>query len=33
LIEPGYRERCIHALIGIILDLNHYLGSARLFIP
>ena len=33
LIEPVYRERCIHALIGIILDLNNYLGSARLFIP
>ncbi len=33
LIEPVYRERCIHPLIGIILDLNNYLGSARLFIP
>jgi hypothetical protein len=33
LIEPAYRERCIHALIGIILDLNNYLGSVRLFIP
>jgi hypothetical protein len=33
LIEPVYRERCIHTLISIVLDLNNYRGSARLFIP
>lgn len=33
LIEPTYRERCIHMLISIILDLPNYLGSARLYIP
>jgi hypothetical protein len=33
IIEPEYRERCIHALIGIVLDLDNYLGAARLYIP
>ncbi len=33
LIEPTYREQCVHSLIGIILDLNNYLGAARIYIP
>ena len=33
IVEPEYRERCIHALIGIALDLDNYLGAARLYIP
>lgn len=33
LIEPTYREQCIHSLIGIILDLINYLGTARIYIP
>jgi hypothetical protein len=32
-LQPVYRERCLHALIGIILDLHNYLGSARLVSP
>lgn len=31
--EQDYRERCIHALISIVFDLENYLGSARQYIP
>ena len=33
IFEPEYRERCMHALIGIVLDLDNCLGAARLYIP
>ncbi len=33
IVEPEYRARCIHALIGIVLDLENCLGAARLYIP
>ena len=33
IVEPEYRERCMHALIGIVLDLENCLGAARLYIP
>lgn len=33
IIEAEYRERCVHSLIEIILNLNNFLGSARLYIP
>lgn len=32
-IEQNYRERCIHALIGIVLDLENCRGAGRLYIP
>jgi hypothetical protein len=32
-IVEQYRERCMHALIGIVLDLDNCLGAARLYIP
>ena len=32
-IEQDYRERCIHALIGIVLDLENCRGAGRLYIP
>lgn len=31
--ERLYRERCGSRLVGIILDLDNYLGVGRLFIP
>lgn len=31
--EREYRERCAHRLAEIVLDLEYYLGSGRLFIP
>jgi hypothetical protein len=31
--ERIYRERCAEQLLKIILDLDDYLGTARLFIP
>ena len=31
--ERDYREQCISRLIEIILDLESYLGTGRLFIP
>jgi hypothetical protein len=31
--ERGYRERCATRLVEIVLDLEVYLGSSRLFIP
>jgi hypothetical protein len=31
--ESGYRKRCATRLVEIVLDLEVYLGSSRLFIP
>ena len=31
--ESGYRKRCAIRLVEIVLDLEIYLGSSRLFIP
>lgn len=31
--EFDYRERCVERLIEIILDIEHYMGAGRLFIP
>jgi hypothetical protein len=31
--EQEYRERCARRLVEIILDLEHYLGTGRVFIP
>ena len=31
--EFDYRERCIERLIEIVLDIDNYMGSGRLFIP
>ena len=31
--ELGYRERCVSRLVEIVLELEHYLGTGRLFIP
>jgi hypothetical protein len=33
IVEADYRDRCIHSLVDIILNLNNYLGSARQYIP
>lgn len=33
IVEPDYRNRCIHALIGIVLDLENCRGAGRLYIP
>ena len=32
-IEKEYRIRCIERLVEIIVDLDNYLGTARIFIP
>ncbi len=31
--NSAYREACVERLLTIILDLNNYLGTGRLFIP
>ena len=31
--ERAYRERCVSRLVDIVLDLENYLGTARIFIP
>ncbi len=31
--EKAYRERCVSRLVDIGLDLDNYLGTARMFIP
>jgi predicted nuclease of predicted toxin-antitoxin system len=31
--EADYRERCVERLIEIVLDIDNYKGSGRLFIP
>jgi len=31
--DCDYRERCIERLIEIVLDIDNYMGSGRLFIP
>jgi hypothetical protein len=31
--ERSYREQCAERLVEIVLDLEHYLGAGRLFIP
>jgi hypothetical protein len=33
LVEAGYRERCADRLTEIVVYLNDYLGTGRLFIP
>jgi hypothetical protein len=33
IVEPDYRERCIHSLINIVLDLDNLLGSGRQYVP
>ena len=33
IVEPEYRERCIHSLVGIVLDLENCLGAARMYVP
>jgi hypothetical protein len=33
LYETAYRENCIHLLIGILIELDNYLGTARQYIP
>lgn len=29
IVEPEYRERCMHALVGIVLDLENCLGACQ----
>lgn len=31
--EYNYRERCIERLVEIVIDIQDYMGSGRLFIP
>lgn len=31
--EKEYREQCVSRLVDIVLDLDNYLGTARMFIP
>jgi hypothetical protein len=31
--ETAYRENCIHSLVGILIELDNYLGTARQYIP
>jgi hypothetical protein len=33
IVETDYRERCIHSLINIVLDLDNLLGSGRQYVP
>lgn len=33
LSEKEYREQCVSRLVEILLDLDNYLGTARIFIP
>lgn len=31
--EYGYREHCVERLVEIVIDIQDYMGSGRLFIP
>lgn len=31
--ESDYRERCVERLVEIVIDIQDYMGSGRLFIP
>lgn len=31
--ESNYRERCVERLVEIVIDIQDYMGSGRLFIP
>lgn len=31
--NAGYREACIERLLTIVLELNHHLGTGRLYLP
>ncbi|MEQ8464802.1 ACP S-malonyltransferase [Coleofasciculus sp. F4-SAH-05] len=33
LVEPEYRDRCVNRLVDIIVDIEDYRGSRRIFIP
>ena len=33
LSERKYRSQCVSRLVEILLDLDNYLGTARIFIP
>jgi hypothetical protein len=33
MVERTYRERCEAQLLNVLLDLDNYLGTARIFIP
>lgn len=33
MVERMYRERCEAQLLNVLLDLDNYLGTARIFIP
>jgi hypothetical protein len=33
LIQTGYRQRVAHRLVEIIIDLENYFGTGRLFVP
>ena len=33
LVERSYREQCVRRLVEIVLDLENYTGTGRLFIP
>jgi predicted nuclease of predicted toxin-antitoxin system len=33
LAEPEYRDRCVNRLVDIVLDIDDYRGSRRIFIP
>ena len=33
LVERVYREQCVRRLVEIVLDLENYIGTGRLFIP
>ena len=32
-VEQAYRERCVMRVLDIILELDNYLGTGRIFIP
>ncbi|MGI0495032.1 hypothetical protein ACN4EG_24875 [Alkalinema pantanalense CENA528] len=33
LTEPDYRDRCVHRLVDIVVNLEDYQGARRIFIP
>jgi predicted nuclease of predicted toxin-antitoxin system len=33
LAEPEYRERCVNRLVDIVVDIEDYRGTKRIFIP
>ena len=33
MVEPNYRERCVVRLVEIVMDIEDYRGSRRIFIP